>query len=209
MYEIRSMHITYAVLRGNSRELVAGLDSHEQSTHAGSLDDVTVEIIRRLHNYVAAAKSLVDHTRRIVNSLCSQLPFMHEYEERVQQTFATNPLARFVQDLRNYTLHRDLPIRGASVGRVRGAFGPFIALDTDALASWDRWSSPAARYLTSSERPLLVRHVVDAYDALVADFQEWLEARLRQVFSADIAEEQRLREMVRAASRSVRSRPRG
>jgi len=67
------------------------------------------EVIRLLHNYVAGAKTLVDHTRNLINKYYSDSPFLKEYKAEVEKRFVTNPLAGFVEDLRNYTLYYQQP----------------------------------------------------------------------------------------------------
>jgi len=61
-----------------------------------------LEIVCLLHNYLASAKTLIDHTRILVEELYKNTDFWAEYEARKKETFIDSPLAQFVQNLRNY-----------------------------------------------------------------------------------------------------------
>lgn len=66
------------------------------------------EIARRLHNYVASARSLVEHTRIAVRETEPVgTPARAQYDERIRVDFADSPESRFVQDLRVFLLHID------------------------------------------------------------------------------------------------------
>jgi hypothetical protein len=112
--------------------------NHEQ------FEEFVGEVRRFLHNYLASVKSLVDHSRRIVRDLCGQTAFWSQYQERVQATFM-GPVPRFVQDLRNYTLHRDVPISGASIRYEHGKLYGLLKLDVQSLRQWGSWSAAAQR----------------------------------------------------------------
>src|SRR5687768_1473513 len=65
-----------------------------------------LNVLRQFHNYLASAKTLVDHTRRLVEDVYKNTEFLEEYEVKKREQFAGKPLINFVQKLRNYTLHR-------------------------------------------------------------------------------------------------------
>ncbi|MGX7703289.1 hypothetical protein [Methylobacterium sp. Gmos1] len=67
------------------------------------------EVSRRIHNFVAAAKTLVDHTRVFIEANYDQTDISKIYKMEVDSKFAKNKNVKFVHDLRNYMLHRGLP----------------------------------------------------------------------------------------------------
>src|SRR5436309_13199899 len=96
------------VFEGNHAQLTAALEKFRDPAfylptldreHPKRLDDFLLEVTRLLHNYVAAAISLADHTRVVANELYVRTPFLGEYKDRVRQTFAESPVARFVHGL--------------------------------------------------------------------------------------------------------------
>lgn len=64
-----------------------------------------MEINRLFHNFLAAAKSLIDHTRVFVAQHYENTPLKDAYESKVGSDLAEDPLCRFIQDIRNYMLH--------------------------------------------------------------------------------------------------------
>lgn len=69
-------------------------------------------VIRGLHNYVASAMTLVEHTRRVMRDRSG--PIVEEFERRKQEVVA-NQEVPFIQGLRNYVLHHSLPFVGHQV----------------------------------------------------------------------------------------------
>ncbi len=67
------------------------------------------EINRYIHNFVASAKTLVDHTRVFMEEEYSGQSVMAEYLSKVKGALANEPVVKFVHDLRNYMLHKGLP----------------------------------------------------------------------------------------------------
>jgi hypothetical protein len=59
-------------------------------------------VMRALHNYVASASALVEHTRRIMRGRSGQT--VDQFERRKGEVIA-NPEVPFIQGLRNYLFH--------------------------------------------------------------------------------------------------------
>jgi hypothetical protein len=110
--------ISQRVFQGNHMELKSFLDHIAAPTvhahmwderHRYRIDYAQDEVARLLHNYVSAVMSLVAATRNFVNEHYPDTYLSREYERRVRQDFAENPLHIFIQSLRNYTHHYRLP----------------------------------------------------------------------------------------------------
>src|SRR5438046_8002957 len=67
------------------------------------------EIVCKFHNYVAAAETLVSHSRTVHVRLCEKNNLFPDYDERVNADFNNDPLAGFMQELRYYFLHKQSP----------------------------------------------------------------------------------------------------
>ncbi len=78
-----------------------------------------MEVMRLFHNFLASAKSLVDHTRAFVDDHYAGTAFKQGYDQKVQAELASDPLIKFIQDLRNHMLHRGLPSGSMSLIGVR------------------------------------------------------------------------------------------
>src|SRR4051812_25887440 len=80
----------------NYEELNLALDFFTKNKDDGSLsavknrDKLAVvqdEVLRRLHNFVASAQSLIDHTRRFYQTMYEGDSLLPEYQERVNAEF--------------------------------------------------------------------------------------------------------------------------
>lgn len=168
------------------------------------LDYARREVARKLHNYVAAAFSLVAATRAFVNEHYKDTDLLREYNDRVKRDFSEAPLHRFLQDLRNYTLHYRLPATRAANSFKRREDGGFdfdnrFMLDVDKLREWDKWTAKAREYLEALGSDANLANIIDAYEPVVTGLHEWLAARIKEEHAAEIQEleelEARLKEV--------------
>lgn len=135
---------------------------------------------QRLHNQVASAASLVDHTRNLMKYL-KDAPFLvEEFQERNQRV-RDMPEALFLRDLRNYLLHYGVAPRVQVIDLVPapGSTGYSFKLSASKLLEWKKWSNPARTYLAGfpdRDGPVLGAEVVayaNAMEALIVWLFEW------------------------------------
>jgi hypothetical protein len=113
---------TFQANHHDLREILAFIEADPRGEgllplrHRDRLEDALKEMVRRLHNFVSAAKALEDHTR-VLRKRMHNKPSgrMHrdpqldvEAQQRIDELFIDDPLAQFVQQLRVYSLHRNL-----------------------------------------------------------------------------------------------------
>jgi len=116
------------------RLIQASMDTGNNAAH--------MEVLRRLHNFLAAAKSLVDHTRLFIDEHYARTPIQEAYAQKVESDLSQDPLVKFVQDLRNYMLHRDLPASSMSisVSRIENSIAQDLTtaatIDKQAIFTW-------------------------------------------------------------------------
>lgn len=145
------------------------------------------EITRLLHNFVAAALSLVDHTRVLYDELYEPHGGLAAYKEKIAVDFARHPLTQFVKKLRHMTQHYRLPslqnhtemlgIQGGVAGSVRIQ----LRLKVDDLWQYDGWNAQAKKFLKGAGPYLDLRSVVSEYFSHVSAFYEWFEQRQHDV----------------------------
>jgi hypothetical protein len=111
---IRDLRGSYYVFEGNYVWLVRALDHfgrEEVSVRLWSEDNRAKlasfidEVTRLLHNFLAGAKSLVDHTRVFTDDMYEGHAFKKVYQDKVDRDLKHSPIVCFVQNLRNYVLH--------------------------------------------------------------------------------------------------------
>jgi hypothetical protein len=138
------------------------------------------ELNRLFHNFLAGAMTLVDHTRVLVSDKYLGTDVNKEFRTRVDRDFGTNPLTRFVQDLRNYMSHKGMPpvvksIRFGNVNQDKGSGGSAdsgVFLDLDELRKWTGWKADSRKYLASIEGDLSLLALAEEYRQIILSFHK-------------------------------------
>jgi hypothetical protein len=177
---------TYGVFKGNSQELRAYLERHSDPAVAlpmwdlnhrerlyGSLDEVG----RLFHNYLAAVGSLRDHTRILWRTYLET----EVYDEKVQAIFAESGCCVFVQHLRNFTLHSQLPIVHARIEGTQEGMDFSVKLSRPDLLRWPKWPPTAKEYLLGQPVDEIdLDEVVAEYGRAVTGFYDWFGFAFRE-----------------------------
>jgi hypothetical protein len=169
---------TYRVFLGDEAELrllLARTSEMEVALKLWDLENRSAfeafldEVDRLLHNYLAAVGSLRDHTRVLWQKY---LPDDETYAERAGATFAQSGLCLFVQNLRNYTLHSNLPITRGHMSWERGSeITTGVQMNRTNLLKWPKWPSLAKRYLAElQEDGIDLAELVASYTDTVTRF---------------------------------------
>lgn len=200
LLKLKSLESSLYVFRKNYKELRDLLIKHSDTREAirlrqaGKKPEMRLflyEIARLLHNYVTSVKSLVAHTRIIYREIYKEPEKFPEYQAEVDRRFANNPLAQFIEDLRDYCLHYKLPTT-PSVLRFSNlsptpVFESKIILKTEDLNKYSNWSSLGKKYLRSQNEPINLLNVIDEYYNLVEDFHNWIQSRQQEILSEELA----------------------
>ena len=147
---------------------------------------------RLLHNTLSAAMSRVDQQRRLFQEdrepILANLTF--EYKNRVAAEFASNGLAKFVQDLRNLLVHRGLPLTFSRIdfSEATNLWKVTLYLDITNLRQWSRWASPARRWLESRADDIDVIATLQEYKDHVVRFDDWIQSRIANEHQEQIAD---------------------
>lgn len=77
-------------------------------------DRYMIEVTRCFVNFLGSAGAFKDHTRRFINKIygSAEEALGGKYQEKINQEFLNDPLAQFIEALRNYYLHAQLPPLG-------------------------------------------------------------------------------------------------
>lgn len=113
-----------------------------------NLNRYLIELSRQIHNTVAAAATVRDHAKRVYTNAYKDKPEFLQYQDKFEELFDTNPVIQFVQKLRNYVLHYDLPpVSANTLLSPEGKVFWRISLTIDRLLEWDRWNSASKKFL--------------------------------------------------------------
>lgn len=193
----------------NTRELLNILDYLTQNPGSwelqalrrrDQLERAEREVVRRLHNMVAAAFSLVEHTRVLRKHMHDEAggplyrdPATDEpIQRRIEREFADDPETKFLQDLRRFTQHRELPALIFEMSQ-RVPDEPVqrrILLSASQLLTWGDWSEPSKRFLEQAGDKINLRELVIRYEERVRRFYYDFETHYRELYQ-EILEERR------------------
>lgn len=152
-----------------------------ESSRPGS-DQLRADNIRLLHNFLAAACTLVAHTRNFMRELYAGDPILSEYEQKVKDEFAGSPLVQFVHDLRNYTLHKGVPLVSETMRFETSGPPQFaVALDVARMRRWRKWTPLARAFMDEHGDRLRIAAFVEPYLDKVARFHHWHTGRRKEV----------------------------
>jgi hypothetical protein len=180
---------SFVVFRRNSQELTRILDRPRadigfslklSSDHSTDTTEFWDEVDQRLHNELASAVSLVDHTRRLLTHFEPDVPdVVASYRERNAGVMALNE-TRFLRDLRNYLLHYGVApiIQSISFRQTEEVteWNHNIKLKASRLLEWREWNRQSREYLVSfgdSDGPALRDDVV-VYVSAMQELFSWL-----------------------------------
>lgn len=160
------------------------------------------EVIRLLHNFVASAQTLVEHTRIIVRRLYSRTEFLIEYQDRIDSEFKTNGLVQFVQELRNYILHQQMPGITATLSLNLQDHG--IRLHAHQMKSSWPGNRISKDFLLQLDEIVPLLTLVEDYRVTVLRFYQWLETRQTELHKTEFEERKKLINVARVLEKKHR-----
>jgi disulfide oxidoreductase YuzD len=201
---LQALRASHRVFNGNYYELMRCLNHLKDPREAlamyapeqrENLELLIDESSRLFHNFLASAKSLVDHTRVIVDRLYLNHEFRNEYQRKLDQEIANNPVQKFVQKMRNYTQHYTLPILALQIS-FTGDIEMSVCVDVKILKQWgkDNWGSPVMAYLETLADDFCLTSLSSEYFTLVQDFYRWLAERQTQIHQSDFDKLQKMKD---------------
>lgn len=199
---------TLNVFQGNLAELRktcdlienpnSGLRLMNASINLGN-DAAHMEVLRHFHNFLAAAKSLVDHSRFFIDEHYSGTSIHDAYTQKVESDLAKDPLVKFVQDLRNYMLHRDLPASSMSINvtKIENSIAQdlttAVTIDKQAILTWNNWTKLSKDYLSNAAEQIPISSISTPYGEKILSFYQWFDSKLEKYHKPEIDEFTKLR----------------
>lgn len=186
---------TTDMLAGNARQLrklIQSLENPADPLEIGPMGEQAKlqrlfgEVFRLFHNFLSSVKTLIDHTRNLVNEEFVTKAHRSEYEASVQREFASDPLARFMQDFRNYVLHHAVPKIELTHHFLPEPRHIELNIDATAMLASPRWTVAARSYLEEHQPKLRILHLLDGYETKARIFHEHFVERFRQYYEADL-----------------------
>jgi hypothetical protein len=196
--ELMALDTSIYILDANFVELekfVLSLTSDPKWDHLflaenrGSLHSVSRDIVRRLHNFVAAAHSLREHALAIYNRRYKDANLMPEYSKRARSVFGNDPLAQFVMGLRRYCQHYRSPHMGFETAWPHDGSPPrrtAMILKED-LVTFEAWPAAAKQFITDIETGVDILQICRSYRMKVLEFYEWFQGHQESIHRDELA----------------------
>lgn len=179
-------HSLHSVFERNRQELLAPLLAASSSWDVAmkllpgvddqAREEVVAEVTQRLHNYAAGTTTLVDHSRRLLRARSGAV--VDEFGRQLAIVLE-NPEIVFVQNLRNFMLHRSLPLIAhrlrLSGGEAEATHGSSdLLLRTADLLRWDNWSRASRDWLESQTEDVTLRPLIAKHGQMMYELNVWL-----------------------------------
>lgn len=189
---IQARSKSWHIFEGNYNELCAACielaNPTEKYNNNGTIfmmhEDVYIRMLsveRKFHNFLSAAKSLVDHSRVLMNKYSDSKPFS-DFEERRNQ-IGKSPILKLCHDLRNYFLHQKNPIDNYFIEQTwfeeenliisRG----FVRISKKSLSSYSKWSKESRQVIALLEKPLDIWELAEEYFEEISEFNNWINSQ--------------------------------
>jgi len=144
--------------------------------------------VRHLHNFLVSSKSLVEYTRESIREWYAGSDLLRTYEDQVRKTFVNDPLVSFIEDLRNYCVHKS-PI-GIFTHHQLGndKVSNLTYIHKKSILDWSNLSADGKRFLLQFHADIPIMEPIAAYRDKVVGFRRWLGQELKNYHAKDIHE---------------------
>ena len=144
--------------------------------------------VRLLHNYLASAHSLIEHSQVFKNKYYNDHDFKQEYQDKITSHFDNSQLAHFIKELRHYIIHKGLPITSARIqfGRDK-EFDSSIMLHINEMREWSGWTSKSTEFMKALNDKIKIYDIVDSYWNLVGEFYDWFGQKQDEIHAEEFS----------------------
>lgn len=222
-HDLIAIQVTYYAFETNFEELDCLIRLHYKLKSESKLGDfhdreplqnLLIELTRRLHNFVFAAKSLVEHTRNFIKRWYGGNAAINaEYSAEIASCFGSMGIGAFTADLRNFFAHSTSPfLISRTAGSHPSPSEPLysLGLDTAGMNQQREWSAGAAQYIGTHKDDVDLGIYVEEYYELIVRFYHWLSDRNQQWCKAAWEHTMSLQDQIQAQERKwgIPERPR-
>ncbi|SFH83502.1 hypothetical protein [Halpernia frigidisoli] len=155
------------------------------------LREVQIETLRFLHNFLASAQSLIDHTRVFVNDLYDDNElFKKEFIKKIELTFTNDEVSTFIRNFRQYLQHFKAP----SISVVTNLLSKDrnyqrrVMISVSDLQQFSGWKSLAKEYISKHDKNIDLFLVSTTYFNKVNNFYKWFSEKQDSLHKSEFKE---------------------
>jgi hypothetical protein len=149
-----------------------------------------LETVRLMHNFLASASSLVDHTRNYYRKYYAETGKFPDYQTEIDNNFTNNKLANFIKCFRQYMQHfqPSFIIYQSSLSDDPTKLNAKIILTKSDLLLFSNWNSKAKQYIQDLEGDLEILPVFSDYHLLIEKFYNWFVTSQGKIHQSEVSE---------------------
>jgi hypothetical protein len=199
---IGNLATSLTIFRRNTVELMGKIQWFERMEESSTLLDLKnrqelysffAEVNRLHHNFLCSVYSLKEHTLRIVEQMRRKGVKFEEYDAKKKEVFTDSPLAKFVQQSREYITHNEcIQLGSVYTWEVDAEEELSIVFDIEEMRKWKEWKSMSRKFMNSQGKDLQLKEVVKQYSQSVEEFYLWFYQKATSLLRKDIGEAESL-----------------
>lgn len=153
-----------------------------------ALHRVSLDVVRRMHNFLSAALSLREHALGMFNKYYRDHGLMPEYRDRVRKEFGEDPLAQFMIKLRVFFQHYQSPHMNyvTAWDEEGNAQRRAAIIRKEDLVEFDDWNEYSKQFVESIELGVDILDVAGRYRVKVLEFYKWFQLRQSEIHSEEL-----------------------
>lgn len=148
---------------------------------------IEIEFLANLTNFLSSMNMLIDHARRFVSAYPNKCKFVIDYNKKIDEYFKGSTQHIFLKNLRNYCLHRALPLAefewsfsGTSLFE-----NNIIKLNLDKLLEFEGFNESTRQYLVEMG-DIIIEDIIEEYMETITNFYKWFFDELSILHREDI-----------------------
>lgn len=205
IYRKKAYGFSHYIFEGNAAELenkLLLLEKPKSLQRFNLVDNknnfVFNDLIRLLHNFLSSAKALIDHTRVFLKEHYNEQSVQQDYTLEIKENFQNDQLCRFVQDLRNYMVHRGIPGVNYTqqIQEDRETVVCSFNLNVEELVEWSRWTGQSREFLKGKGNQINVSSIVTPYADKITKLYLWFDDALKEYHAKDLEEYEELKKII-------------
>lgn len=196
---LRGFHAHYYIYARNYEDLISCLKNvekigpHLTAVEPGEDSNIRKtykEVARLIFNFLSSAKARIDYTRCFMDENYENTDLIASYKKYITVNYSEDELSRFINDLRNYILHKGIPHIAISVNW--SASKAHVYIEKEQIMNSSFWSPPSKAFLSKCESEIQLRPLFVEYGKKIYVQADWIIHKLYQHHNSDIDEFKRM-----------------
>lgn len=131
------------------------------------LKQTNLEMQRRFSNFLMSTFAARDHWYAIRDEYYKDTEILEKINILSEMTFSNNGLTAFMQDFRNYVVHKGYPKVSQQLSFGGNKVANDILFDREQLLKFKKWTSTSKRYIKNIQKSVRLIDIVNEYSNIL------------------------------------------